>query len=84
MEPPAPRGFWVEGRKKAKAVADATDEPSDEPFGAKSPGPSGRAVAGARFVAPLGRCYGIALRAAPGGSHRHDATQTIPSQKEML
>jgi hypothetical protein len=47
-------------------------------------GPSGCAGAGARGVVPLGRCPRIALRAAPGGSPRHGATQPTPPDRIML
>src|SRR5262245_26381846 len=42
---------------------------------AKAPGPSGCTAAATRGVAALARCPRIALRAAPGGLARCNATQ---------
>ena len=72
------------GQKQDEARSPAYARALRRTRAAKAPGPAGCAVAGARGVAPLGRCGGIALRAAPGGSPRHGATQAISYGEIML
>jgi len=77
-------GLLRREQEKGEARSGTAGEPFDARTAQKLPALSGCAQAGTRGVAALDRMTRYALRAAPGGSPRPRATQTIPSQEIML
>ncbi len=77
-------GVLRRGQEKREARSGTTGKRFDEPAAAKDPGPLGCALAGARGVAPLGRCPASPFAARLADRRTKGATQPIRSDKIML
>ena len=77
-------GFLRREQEKGEARSGTTGEFFDERTLQEPPALRVAREARARGVAALDRMTRCALRAAPGGSSRPRATQTIPSREIML